>query len=121
MEVNSWLSKHSRSHTSVPQDLRDSMSRTVAYALDFVLDTLDFSPEDAQYPRTEADLRRQPTADPIPNDVHAVILWNDDKHSYDEIVQHLKSTIDASEEQATASAQQLEVEVRSFINVYGAV
>jgi E3 ubiquitin-protein ligase UBR1 len=54
------------------------MRRTIAFALDFMLDTLDYSPDDV--PANEADLRLQPSADPMIKDQYCVILWNDDKH-----------------------------------------
>ena len=39
---------------NVPPELRDSVHRTIGYALDFLLDMLDYSPEE---PNNEADLR----------------------------------------------------------------
>ena len=61
-------------HSSVSPELLDSMSRTVAYALDFVLDTLDFSPDEASVPTSEEALVAQPTADPLKKDLYAIIV-----------------------------------------------
>jgi E3 ubiquitin-protein ligase UBR1 len=36
-------------------------------------------------PPNEADLRLQPSGDPLLKDHYCVVLWNDDKHSYEEI------------------------------------
>ncbi|EIN13143.1 hypothetical protein PUNSTDRAFT_56352 [Punctularia strigosozonata HHB-11173 SS5] len=72
---------------SVPAELHTAMSRTIGYALDFVLDTLDVSPDEVGPPASEADLRLQPTSDPLTKDVYCVVLWNDDKHSFDEVIQ----------------------------------
>ena len=47
--------------------LKDSMRRT-AFALDFMLDTLDYSPDEPSVPANEADLRLQPVADPMMKD-----------------------------------------------------
>ncbi|OBZ78671.1 hypothetical protein A0H81_00259 [Grifola frondosa] len=69
---------------SVPPELRDSISRTIGYALDFALDTLDYSPIETVVPAGENDLRLQPTGDPLVHDQFSVIIWNDDKHSFDE-------------------------------------
>ena len=44
------------------------MGRTVGYALDFLLDTLDCSPDEPTVPPNEADLRLQPTPDPMQKD-----------------------------------------------------
>ncbi|KAJ7920766.1 hypothetical protein B0H13DRAFT_1986155 [Mycena leptocephala] len=70
---------------AVPPELRDTMARTIACALDFVLDTLDLSPDEPAVPPNEADLRLQPSGDPLLKDHYCVVLWNDDKHSYEEI------------------------------------
>ncbi|KAE9403494.1 hypothetical protein BT96DRAFT_917440 [Gymnopus androsaceus JB14] len=76
---------------TVPQELREQMSRTIGYALDFVLDTLDFSPDDPSVPSNEADLRLQPSADPMMKDQYCIMIWNDDKHSFDEVIKLLSS------------------------------
>lgn len=69
----------------LPKSLRDSMHRTIGYALDFLLDTLDFSPDEINVPLNEADLRLQPSADPMMKDMYCVVLWNGDKHTFDEV------------------------------------
>jgi E3 ubiquitin-protein ligase UBR1 len=69
-----------------PPELREIMSRTIGYALDFVLDTLDYSPDEPSVPSSEDELRAQPSADPMMKDQHCVIVWNDDKHSFDELM-----------------------------------
>ncbi|KAK7453361.1 E3 ubiquitin-protein ligase ubr1 [Stygiomarasmius scandens] len=79
----------SRSTTTLPPDLHDSISRTIAYALDFLLDTLDFSPDEPSVPTHEADLRLQPSSDPMMKDQYCVLIWNDDKHSFDEVIKLL--------------------------------
>src|ERR1700733_9420735 len=38
---------------SVPPELHDTMRRTVGYALDFILDTLDFSPDESFVPAND--------------------------------------------------------------------
>ena len=51
------------------------MLKTVACALDFILDTLDYSPDEPSVPAGEADLRLQPSADPIMKNRFCVVLW----------------------------------------------
>ena len=46
----------------VPQELQQTMRRTVGYALDFIIDTLDYSPEEPSVPANEAELCVQPNA-----------------------------------------------------------
>jgi hypothetical protein len=106
-------------HPSVPQDLRESMSRTVAYALDFVLDTLDFSPDETVLPQNEHELRKQDTADPIPSEIYAVLLWNDEKHSFNEVIHHVKDSTGCTIEEATRIANCIDQEVRTFCILVG--
>lgn len=61
------------------------MRRTIAFAIDFVLDVLDYSPDEPSIPLNETDLRLQPTADPMMKDIFCLVLWNDDKHSFEEV------------------------------------
>lgn len=117
--VDSWSIKPT--YPSVPQDLRDSMSRTVAYALDFVLDTLDFSPDETVLPQNEHELRKQDTADPIPSELYAVLLWNDEKHSFDEFVHHVKDSTGCTIEEATRIAKCIDLEVRMFRRPLGGI
>ncbi|CEL59965.1 E3 ubiquitin-protein ligase UBR1 [Rhizoctonia solani AG-1 IB] len=103
-----------RPRTNVPPELRDSLARTIGYALDFLLDTLDFSPDEAT-PPTEADLGRHPTADPTPTDRFSVILWNDEKHSFDEVIHHLVVTTGMSQIEAVQTANKVDQEGRDII------
>ncbi|KIY52668.1 hypothetical protein FISHEDRAFT_34734 [Fistulina hepatica ATCC 64428] len=90
----------------LPLDLLASMRRTAAYAIDFILDTLDTSPEDTQLPQNsadlrlpqnEADLRLLPSSDPMRKDVFCLVLWNDDKHSFDETEKVLTEVLSKTE------------------------
>lgn len=76
------------------------MHRTVGYALDFLLDTLDYSPDEPFLPEGEADLRLQPSADPMMKDQYCIIVWNDDKHSYDELMRILCSMTNRTREES---------------------
>jgi len=86
--------------TNVPPGLRDMLNRTIGYAMDFLLDTLDYSPDEPTVPTNEADLRLQPSADPMSKENYCVILWNDDKHSIDEATQIVCSSTNRSKEEA---------------------
>ncbi|KAF8761646.1 putative zinc finger in N-recognin (UBR box) [Rhizoctonia solani] len=103
-----------RPRTNVPPELRDSLARTIGYALDFLLDTLDFSPDEAA-PPAEAELGRHPTADPTPTDRFSVILWNDEKHSFDEVIHHLVVTTGMSQIEAVQTANKVDQEGRDII------
>lgn len=102
---------------SVPPELHDTMRRTVGYALDFVLDTLDYSPDETTVPANEADLRLQISADPMMKDQYCVVLWNDDKHSFDEVIKLLCSLTNRSREEASLMAHQVDENGREIIDM----
>ncbi|KAG9098043.1 hypothetical protein FRC06_006890, partial [Ceratobasidium sp. 370] len=104
-----------RPRPNVPPELRDSLSRTIGYALDFLLDTLDFSPDDASPPGDDAELRQHPTADPAQADRFSVVLWNDEKHSFDEVICHLMDTTGMSKIDAIHTANRVDQEGRDII------
>ena len=90
--------------TAFPPELRDNMGRTIGYALHFLLDTLDCSPDQPSVPSNEVDLRLLPTADPMQKDQYSVIIWNDDKRSFDEVIQLIRDTTNRDRTEATAMA-----------------
>ncbi|KAG8936929.1 hypothetical protein FRC02_010019 [Tulasnella sp. 418] len=106
-----------RNRATVPHELREFMSRTVAYALDFVLDTLDFSPDEMSVPQNEQDLKKQPTADPVATDLFAIVVWNDEKHSFDECAQHIKDATGCSLEDATETTTKIDQEGRDIVQI----
>ncbi|KAI5118525.1 hypothetical protein M0805_007693 [Coniferiporia weirii] len=101
----------------VPPELWDSMSRTVAYALDFILDTLDYSPDETVLAQTEEALTSQPTADPLRKDLYAVVVWNDDKHSFDEVIRHLSDTCGCSVEEAANHTRKIDEQGRDIVEM----
>ncbi|KAF9259157.1 hypothetical protein L218DRAFT_981591 [Marasmius fiardii PR-910] len=102
---------------SVPSELKETMNRTVGYALDFVLDTLDYSPDEPSVPSNEADLRLQPSADPMMKDQYCVIIWNDDKHSFDEVIKLICDLTGRSREEATEMTQRIDENGREMIEM----
>ncbi|KAG8919827.1 hypothetical protein FRC01_001076 [Tulasnella sp. 417] len=112
--VDQWAIRH---RATVPHELRDYMGRTVAYALDFVLDTLDFSPSELSLPPTEADLKKISTADPLGNDLFAIIVWNDEKHSFDECISHIRDSVGCTWEEAAEFTNKIDGEGRAVVEV----
>lgn len=94
------------------------MTRTIAYALDFALDTLDFSPDETIYPSNEQDLKKQVTADPIATDYYAVVLWNDEKHSFDDVIQHVRDATGCSTKDASDIATRVDAQVLCAHSLY---
>ncbi|KAL0063833.1 E3 ubiquitin-protein ligase ubr1 [Marasmius tenuissimus] len=102
---------------NVPPELRESMNRTIGYALDFVLDTLDFSPDEPSVPSNEADLRLQPSADPMLKDQYCVIIWNDDKHSFDEVIKLICDLTGRARDEAAEMTLRIDENGREIIEM----
>jgi E3 ubiquitin-protein ligase UBR1 len=102
---------------SIPPELLETMRRTVAYALDFILDTLDYSPDEPLVPANEVDLRVQPSADPMMKDQYCVVLWNDDKHSFDDVIKLLCDTTGRTREEANEVAIKVDDQGREVIDM----
>jgi len=107
-----------KSDQAVPAELQESMRKTVAYALDFILDTLDYSPDEPSVPTGEADLRLQPSADPMMKDIFCVVLWNDEKHSFDDVIKLLMDTTNRSREEANDTAARIDDQGRDIIDMH---
>ena len=93
------------------------MSRTVAYALDFILDTLDYSPDETPLPKDEEMLVNQATANLLHRDLYAVVVWNDDKHSFDEVIRYLSDTCGCSSEEAANHAFNIDEQGRDIVEM----
>ncbi|KAI0321477.1 hypothetical protein OF83DRAFT_1051178 [Amylostereum chailletii] len=102
---------------TVPPELRESMSKTVALAFDFILETLDCSPEETTVPAKEADLHLQPTCDPMFDDQYCVVLWNDEKHSFNEVIDLLMKVGGYSREDASNVADKVDELGREIIEM----
>ena len=103
--------------TGVPDDLRSMMQRTIGFVLDYILDTMDYSPDEPGPPFHESDLRLQPTADPMTKDQYCVIIWNDDKHCYDELIKMLCDLTNRTREEALEVIQRIEDTGREIIDM----
>lgn len=94
------------------------MRRTIAFALDFLLDTLDYSPDEPVVPNNEADLRLQPSADPMMKDIYCIVLWNDDKHSFDEVIKLLVDLTNRTVEEAEVLVRRVDDQGREIIDMH---
>jgi E3 ubiquitin-protein ligase UBR1 len=93
------------------------MNRTVGYALDFLLDTLDYSPDEPSVPANESELRMQRSADPMMKDQYCVIVWNDDKHSFEEVIQLVCETTSRTKEEASDIAHRIDELGREIVDM----
>ncbi|KAI9352885.1 hypothetical protein BDR26DRAFT_832361 [Obelidium mucronatum] len=108
----------------VPDDVINDIRTTISTVLDFIIDTFNSSPSDLTLPtRQEQVLAANPpepgdedcgtmletaTADggmvSIKRDMFACILWNDEDHTFDEVILKVKAGINCSDEKASAVA-----------------
>ncbi|KAH8101404.1 hypothetical protein BXZ70DRAFT_906545 [Cristinia sonorae] len=110
--------KNYPNRAAIPPELYESMSRTVAYAIDYLLDTLDYSPDEAIAPTNEAELRAQPTGDPmVMKDQYCVLIWNDDKHSFDEVIHLLCDSTGRTREEALEVAHKIDEQGREVVEM----
>ena len=116
-DIDLRTARENPSRRGIPPELWDSMSRTIAYALEYVLHTLEFSPDDCTVPVSEKELKDQPTADPNVRDIFATIVWNDEKHSFDEVTRHLCDTVGRSNENATAIVDAIDEQGREVVDI----
>ncbi len=103
---------------NIPNELKSSMSQTIAYALDFIIDTLDYSPDEAITPRTEDQLRRQASADPSNVDIFAVTVWNDEKHSFEDVAQIISDTVGIPIEHSIRIAESIDDQVCYLLRLH---
>jgi E3 ubiquitin-protein ligase UBR1 len=107
-----------KSDQVVPLELQETMRKTVAYALDFILDTLDYFPDEPSIPANEANLRLLPSADPLMKDRFSVALWNDEKHSFDDAIKLLVDTTNRTREEANHTAVMVDERGREIIDMH---
>lgn len=109
--------RESPSRQGIPEELWESMSRTIAYATEYVINTLEFASEDASVPATEQELKDQVTADPNHKDIFATIVWNDEKHSFEEVSRHLCDTVGRTSEESTTIVDTIDEQGREVVDI----
>lgn len=105
--------------SSLPFEVRDSLRRTITSILDYILETLDLSPDETSLPKSEAELRAQPTAEPPSVGVDPIerppgwscVLWNDEKHTREDVMVQLEDAVGWNYQQGWACAERVHVEV----------
>ncbi|KAI9456773.1 hypothetical protein HD554DRAFT_2177929 [Boletus coccyginus] len=79
--------------------------------------TFDSSPDEPSVPSNEADLQLQPTADSMQRDQYSIVIWNDDKHSFDEVIQLICNTTNHHCTEATVMACAIDEHGREIIDI----
>ena len=110
---------NSASAPSLPTDAQEAIKKTISTVLDYIIDTLDLSPEETSLPKSEEALRMQPTAessvrqwDPSgTKSSFAVVLWNDEKHTREDVVVQLGDAAGWGDSDGWDCAEKLHTEV----------
>ncbi|CAB4385880.1 unnamed protein product [Rhizophagus irregularis] len=110
----------------LPDDLLDSIHVTISTVLDFILDTLYASPEEMS-PLSEEEVREEAKRaanfirDPINNvdeeKLFAVVLWNDEHHSFHEVIEQLMDATSCSKAEAKAIAERVDSYGRDIVQI----
>lgn len=123
----------------MPQDLRIALERQVSMVLDCVLDTLEHAPDEMTLPtgpEVVSTITGMPTLDPEKSEtqedptvdapgaysfqpsasgkVYSVILWNDEKHSFKEVIDQVTDATGVSEAHAKGVAERVDKHVSPF-------
>ncbi|BFZ64949.1 E3 ubiquitin-protein ligase ubr1 [Saitoella coloradoensis] len=93
--------------TPIPDELKDAIRRTIGQALDFMLDVISCSPENLRLKRNDKDVMTDETSSRLFEDVYprsspgdpteeqdgqelwAVVLWNDESHTFMEVIEQV--------------------------------
>ncbi|KAJ3209743.1 hypothetical protein HDU67_005962 [Dinochytrium kinnereticum] len=114
----------------VPEDLKRSLRSTLATTLDFIIDTLSASPIDFSIPTTvDSVLHSNPPETPEEKSIaasaaengggipHVCLLWNDELHSFMEIINRISSATRCTTAAAKVMADQVDLVGREVVYV----
>ncbi|OLL26450.1 E3 ubiquitin-protein ligase ubr1 [Neolecta irregularis DAH-3] len=107
-------------YSQIPEDLKRSIRSTIARVLNFMLDVLSCSPENFKLPATSEDVRIDerasrlhfsayglPNADTDPA-IYTTVLWNDEKHSFDQVIHQVRRATGCERSFAEETAQKVD-------------
>ncbi|KAJ3135188.1 hypothetical protein HK100_003039 [Physocladia obscura] len=119
---------------AVPESVIANLRATIATVLDFVIDTFNSSPTDFSLPTTTAAILAANPPEPIlvstiaanssfiatptyrpATDMFACILWNDEDHTFDEVIMKVEAGINCSSETASQIAVRVDSVGRDVI------
>ncbi|KAF8330326.1 uncharacterized protein EI90DRAFT_3060308 [Cantharellus anzutake] len=100
----------------LPPELVGLLKSALNCVVDYILDTFDDSPEEALPPADETSIIGPPN-DLHRNGPYAVVVWNDEKHSFDEVTSQLLDLTDHTPEQAFALTDKVDAEGRAVISI----
>jgi len=110
---------------TLPHDLLNPIHSTISTVLDFMLDTLSASPEEMTPPLSDTDVRKEADQaalyirDPVNNigeeKLFAVVIWNDEHHSFHEVIDQVMEATGCNQAEAKALAKRVDSYVRNTI------
>jgi hypothetical protein len=111
--------------SSVPPPLMDSIRETIAVVFDYMMETFATSPEELFTIGSVQDIRQEcidsHDALGLPYDgeeqLYACVLWNDEKHSFDEVITVVQTAIGCTEEEADNAAKRVDLYGRFVLKV----
>ncbi|CED83614.1 N-end rule pathway, recognition component UBR1 [Phaffia rhodozyma] len=111
------------SSTEAPHTSQEHISEFINSVFDYILTTLDVSPEETTLPTSEADLTRQERLEGVKwfENAWAVVLWNDEKHTRVDVAVQLGDAIGWTEEEGLECAERVHTEGREVIEISSSV
>lgn len=123
--TNTGMSSTTQSTTKVPAELEQSIQRTISTVMDFLLDVFSCCPEDMRSPKQEDAIRHDEEKSrlmtdfygpDLPDDTFALLLWNDEKHSVDEVAEQVAKACKKTRTYGREKAGEIDQIGRSLIN-----
>ncbi|KAI8854555.1 hypothetical protein BC829DRAFT_486244 [Chytridium lagenaria] len=114
------ISDHRMGGSALPESLSASIRKTIATVMDFIVDTLNASPAPSNALLDIETVRSKNPPDLVPKPsslqagdemVYACFLWNDEQHSFDEVIDKVMT--------ATRKSRQFAVKVADSVDSVG--
>ncbi|CAG8445258.1 4966_t:CDS:2 [Diversispora eburnea] len=120
-------SKDINQDEQIPLDLLNSIHNTICTVLDFMLNTLSVSPEEITPPPNEQEVKQEAeyvgriindTDDDIEEEkLFAIILWNDEHHSFQDVIDQVVEATSCTKEDARRLAERIDSYGRDIVEL----
>jgi E3 ubiquitin-protein ligase UBR1 len=111
--------------SQLPPDLLEAIRMTIARAIDYMCDVFSCSPEQLRLPKTEDTVRRDMEQSQLglsygvepsePEPEFALVLWNDEKHTVDDVQNQVARACQRSKTFGKATAMEVDEIGRSVV------
>jgi E3 ubiquitin-protein ligase UBR1 len=107
---------------TLPQELLDAIHNAISTVFDFMLDTLSASPQNMTVPTSDDEVRQESRRaahydrlttddDVIEEELYTVMLWNDEHHSFAEVIDQVVDATGCTEAEAKRIADRVDAYV----------